>query len=156
MRLGCVAAESTLMLQNISIGGVGMNQIAKCVCPAVVLLALMTPNHADAQVRRNISIDSNCAKPLRIYISHADGYRNWHVHGPFEFSAYEGPTRLRVDDVVLTQTENHDLYIYAEALDGSSIWSGNQNFEYRGMTYSMTKAALTVVNGEARVNLTCS
>jgi hypothetical protein len=121
-----------------------------------MVLAVLSHGDVQAQVKRNISIDSNCPKALRLYISHADGYRNWHVHGPFQFAPNEGPTKLKDNGVVLTQSENHDLYVYAESLDGKTSWSGDYSFEFNGLTFGMMKAALSLVNGEVRVNLTCN
>jgi hypothetical protein len=122
---------------------------------ASLLMIVGSTSQAQAQVKRYISVDSHCSKPLRFYVSHADGYRNWHVHGPYDFAAYEGPTRLKNNNVVLTQTENHDLYIYAESMDGRTVWEGNYNFDYNGLQFSMMKANLSIQGGELRVKLTC-
>jgi len=119
------------------------------------VVALMCSTAAQAQAKRYISIDSVCSKAIRLYVSHADGYRNWHVHGPYALGAYEGPTKLRDSGVVLTQTENHEMYIYAESTDGSYVWSGDHGFEYGGLTYNMKKANASLVDGEFRVKLTC-
>ena len=105
-----------------------------CACIA----ALMVSTAAHAQVQRYISIDSVCGKAMRVYVSHADGVRNWHVHG-----------------IVLTQSDDHDLYVYAESLDGSRFWSGDYGFQHAGMVFNMVKAPASLVDGELRFKLRC-
>ena len=120
-----------------------------------LLFVGFVPMPAAAQVKRYISLDSFCSRAVRIYISHADGVRNWHVHGPYNFAAYEGPTRLNNNGVTLTQTEGHEIYFFAESIDGSKQWQGSYNFEFNGISYPMQKATLSIVGGELRVKLSC-
>lgn len=132
-----------------------MKQVFRLMAASAAVFALLGQGQAFAQTKRYISVDSRCSKPLLLYISHADGYRNWHVHGPFSFGAYEGPTNLRDGGVVLTQSDDHELYIYAESLDGTSTWGGSHHFNYRGLSFGMMKAPMNLVNGDVRINLTC-
>jgi hypothetical protein len=110
---------------------------------------------AHAQDRPYISVDNDCEKPLRLYIQHADRYRNWHPHGPYIFAANEGPRRLEDNGVTLTQLTNHDLYYYAELLDGSGSWSGDYKVKYDGRILRMKKANPNLVNGQLRITLSC-
>ena len=128
--------------------------ISLCV---LACLAIGIPATAQAQVRRYISFENRCNSPVRIYISHADGWRNWHPHGPFIMEARQGPIRLEANRITLTQTENHDLYFYAEALDGSGdVWEGNDHVAtYNGVTYRMRRATVTVTGGWLNASLIC-
>jgi hypothetical protein len=114
----------------------------------------MQVESAQAQVRRYITFTNGCRFNVRFYVSHADGWRNWHVHGPFEFAAWDGPRRLEANGITLTQTENHDLYVYAEDSRGGT-WEGDHVYEYQGTMYRMMRATTTVSGGELRVRLTC-
>jgi hypothetical protein len=111
---------------------------------------------AEAQVRRYIAFENSCDVPVRVYVSHADGYRNWHAHGPFIIEPYRGAIRLEANGVTLTQTENHDLYFYAESLDGSRIWDGRDHTAgYNGVNYRMRRAYVEVEGGWLNARLTC-
>ena len=112
---------------------------------------------AQAQVRRYITFENACGLPVRLYVSHADGYRNWHAHGPFVLSAYQGATRLDANGIILTQTEDHDLYFYAETTNGTVIWDGTAHAaSFNGVTYMMRRAPVAVVGGELGTRLTCN
>lgn len=122
---------------------------------ASALALLAVP--AEAQVRRYIAFENTCNVAIRVYISHADGYRNWHAHGPFVIQAHEGPIRLEANGLTLTQTENHDLYFYAESLDGRRIWDGRDHTAtYHGVNYRMRRAYVEVDGGWLNARLTCS
>lgn len=111
---------------------------------------------AEAQVRRFIAFENTCNFPVRVYISHADGYRNWHPHGPFVIQAREGPIRLEANNVTLTQTENHELYFYAESLDGNRFWDGSDHTAtYNGVNYRMRRANVEIEGGWLNARLTC-
>lgn len=111
---------------------------------------------AEAQVRRFIAFENTCNFPIRVYISHADGHRNWHPHGPFIIPANEGPTRLEANGVTLTQTENHELYFYAESLNASRVWEGNDHtVTYNGVTFRMRRAYVEIDGGWLNARLTC-
>ncbi|MBU6167004.1 MAG: hypothetical protein KGQ52_12890 [Alphaproteobacteria bacterium] len=120
------------------------------------LLAAFVSYPANAQLRRTISFDNNCAKGVRVWISHADGYRNWHVHGPFNYSSMEGPTRLEDNGVTLTQTDDHAVYIYAESVDGRTVWEGDYPQQFQGTRFNMMKANTSIRNGQLYISLTCS
>jgi hypothetical protein len=112
---------------------------------------------AEAQVRRYIAFENTCNFPVRVYISHADGYRNWHAHGPFIIPPREGPIRMEANGVTLTQTEDHELYFYAESLDASRIWDGSDHtVTYNGVNYWMRRANVEVDGGWLNARLTCS
>lgn len=130
-------------------------RIKQALCVGASLVALMFSSATQAQTQRVITVENMCAKPVRLYVSHADGFRNWHVHGPYIMGAFEGPNHLRDNGVVLTQSENHDLYIYAESLDGRRVWSGNHGFWYGGLVFNMTKVTLNMVDGGLRFRLLC-
>jgi len=111
---------------------------------------------AEAQLRRFISFENACNFPVRVYISHADGYRNWHAHGPFIIQPYEGAIRLEANGVTLTQTENHELYFYAESLDASISWGGTDHtVTHNGVNYRMRRAYVEVDGGWLNARLTC-
>ena len=129
---------------------------ATLVTLAVAVLGSVTVPAAQAQVRRTITFENDCVLPVRIFISHADGWRNWHSHGPFVLSAYEGPNTLTVDGRTLVQSDDHDLYYYAESLDGTEIWDGSVHTAlYNGVTYLMRRAGVTLSNGSLNTRLTC-
>jgi len=131
------------------------NGIAIMACFAAAF-AFLPVDPAHGQIRRYISFQNSCGTAIRLYISHADGYRNWHVHGPFVIQAYGGPIRLEANNITLTQTENHDLYFYAESLDGSGVWEGTEHSaSLNGVTYRMRRAAVTVTGGWLNARLTC-
>jgi len=116
-----------------------------------------TPPPADTEGRRYISFENGCDHAVRIYISHADGHRNWHAHGPFELQANQDPIRLEANGITLTQSANHDLYFYGESLDGSGVWDGaDHTATYNGATYRMRRAEVEVLdNGWLNARLTC-
>lgn len=123
---------------------------------ATILFSSIAATPAYAQVRRFISFENRCNRAVRIYISHADGYRNWHVHGPFVIQAFEGPTRLEANGVTLTQTDDHELYFYAESVDGTMSVTGSDHLAtYLGVTYRMRRANVTVTGGWLNAVLTC-
>ncbi len=111
---------------------------------------------AEAQVKRYIAFENSCNVPIRVYISHADGYRNWHAHGPFILQPQRGPIRLEANGVTLTQTEGHDLYFYAESLDGDLIWRGDYITVYQGVNYRMRRADVEVDGGWLNARIACS
>jgi len=112
---------------------------------------------AKAQVRRYLAFENTCDVPVRVYISHADGYRNWHPHGPFIIQPHRGPIRLEANGVTLTQTENHDLYFYAESLAGDLIWEGRDHTAiFNGVNYRMRRAIVEVEGGWLNARITCS
>lgn len=118
---------------------------------------VMPARPAEAQVKRYISFQNDCGTAIRVYVSHADGYRNWHAHGPFIIQAYEGPIRLEANGVTLTQTENHEFYFYAESLDGRRVWEGRDYTAIlNGVTYRMRRASVEVDGGWLNARLTCS
>ena len=124
---------------------------------SIAAVAVGSAGPAEAQVRRYISFQSSCDRPVRLYISHADGYRNWHAHGPFLLGAYQAPIRLEANGITLTQTENHDLYFYAESLDGNDLWEGTDHAAtFNGVTYNMRRAPVTVSGGWLNAHLTCN
>ena len=122
---------------------------------AAALTAMAGP--AQAQVAREIFFHNDCASPVRFVISHADQSRNWHPHGWWNFSAHQEPTRLLVDDRPITQLDDHDLYFYAEATDGSgNFWDGSDHqATFLGTTFRMQKANMTVESGNLLIRLTC-
>ena len=112
---------------------------------------------AEAQVKRYIAFENTCNFPVRVYISHADGYRNWHAHGPFIIQPNQGPIRLEANGVTLTQTENHDLYFYGESLDGRLIWGGRDHtIALHGVNYRMRRASVAVEGGWLNALITCN
>jgi hypothetical protein len=111
---------------------------------------------AETQVTRFIAFENTCYFPIRVYISHADGYRNWHAHGPFIIQANQGPIRLEANGVTLRQTDDHELYFYAESLDASRIWAGNDHsVNYNGVNYRMRRANVEVEGGWLNARLAC-
>lgn len=135
-----------------------MKLLSRAILASALTLSSMTVMvaPAQAQIRRYISFENACNRAVRIYISHADGYRNWHPHGPFELSANEGPIRLEANGVTLTQTENHDLYFYAESLDGAEVWDGNDHTAtYNNINYRMRRAVVEINGGWLNARLTC-
>lgn len=124
---------------------------------SLAALAVGSSGPAQAQIRRFIAFESGCDRPVRLYISHADGYRNWHAHGPFVLSAYQRPIRLEAGGVTLSQTDNHDLYFYAESLDGAHVWEGTDHrATYNGVTYNMRRAPVSLSGGWLNARLTCT
>jgi len=123
----------------------------------LAFLVIGIPTAAQAQVRRYISFENRCNSAIRLYISHADGWRNWHPHGPFIIQGRQGPIRLEANGITLTQTENHDLYFYAESLDGGGVWEGTDHVAtYNGVTYRMRRATVSVTGGWLNASLTCN
>jgi len=122
---------------------------------AIGVAALPAPAHA--QRNREIYVRNECPVPVRFLISHADQNRNWHPHGWWEFRPRQASTRLLVDDRVITQRDDHDLYFYAEATDNSGhLWEGtDHNATWVGVSYGMRRANMAVVDGGLQLSLTC-
>ncbi|HYF06751.1 MAG TPA: hypothetical protein VD970_03970 [Acetobacteraceae bacterium] len=123
--------------------------------PALLALAL-TGAPAEAQNARQIIFHNDCPRPVRILIHHADGYRNWHPHAWWNFAPNER-SYLLWDGRRLTQLDDHDLYFYAEATDGSrQVWDGNDTrVEWRGAQYNLRRARTGIDGGDLVVRLTC-
>lgn len=131
--------------------------LAASLCAVVsTMIAPVSAANAQSYVLRYIMIENACYKPLRIWVNHADGWRNWHVHGPYEFSAYENAIRLSDNGTTLTQRDDHNLYVYAESLDGSSIWSGDYAVMYRGAQYNMMPVNFSIERAAFFVSFTCN
>jgi len=134
-----------------------VSQTLKAALMSACVVLASAPTVASAQVKRYISFENDCPYPVRIYISHADGWRNWHPHGPFVLDGNEGPIRLEADGVTLTQSDDHELYFYAERLDGNGVWDGEDHWAtYNGIEYGMRKANVTVNGGWLNARLTCN
>lgn len=123
---------------------------------AMTLVAAGMASAAQAEIRRPIQVQSVCDRPLRIMISHADGYRNWHPHGWWVFQPKEGPKSLAVEGRVLTQLEDHELYFYAESTDGTFSWEGGTFVNFNGTRYPMRKATTVVERGNLVLILNCN
>jgi hypothetical protein len=139
---------------SISLRDVFNQCIALGACVALLLVAWTEP--VRAQMRREIVFTNDCRRPVRILVHHADGYQNWHPHGWYYLPAFTSST-LRDRGVVLTQSDGHDLYYYAEPTDGSSgAWEGNDaSVMHEGVRYSLLRANATVRGGSLNVRLTC-
>lgn len=137
--------------------GITMRKIVTNAVVAAILLSttVTVPTAATAQTQRDIMIENQCYKPLRIWISHADGWRNWHGHGPFDFSGNEPAIRIRANGRILTQRDDHRLYIYGETLDGSEIWDGDFPNTVNGVSYNMREVNYSVDRGTYYVSFTC-
>ena len=123
---------------------------------AVVMsaFATFTPASAQAQEVRPILVQNNCHRPVRLWINHADGWRNWHPHGEFTLPAYSS-TYLEDNRVRLSQRTDHDLYIYAETLNGDVTWQGNQMTVVNGFNLPMRTINYSLQYAAYRVELTC-
>jgi hypothetical protein len=135
-----------------------MKKFSGVTVAAILIAATVgTTTTAQAQVRRFISFENTCNHQVRVYISHADGWRNWHPHGPFIVPPFSSPMRLEANGITLTQTEGHDLYFYAESLDGSGLlWDGSDHVAtFAGVSYTMRRAPVAVNGGWLNVRLTC-
>jgi len=133
----------------------GLRAAVATALAASALTGLAMPAHA--QRNREIFVQNECPAPVRFLISHADQNRNWHPHGWWEFRANQPSTRLLVDDRVITQRDDHDLYFYAESTDNSGhIWDGtDHSATWVGVTYRMQRANMAVVDGGLQLTLTC-
>ncbi len=93
------------------------------------------------ETQRRIVFDNRCNAPIRLLVRHADGYRNWHIHGWYDLDPHE-VTGLTSNGTRLTQSDNHTLYFYAESSDNRGyLWNGDHNEEWRGTTYGSCVAA---------------
>lgn len=110
-----------------------------------------------AQAKREITFNNECNHSVRILVHHADGYRNWHPHAWFYFKAYESGSFISNENVRLTQSDDHELYFYAEATDGSGkYWEGDDTYVvWEGIRYGLTKAKQVVRQGRTSVTLAC-
>ena len=110
---------------------------------------------ADAQTQRRIVFDNRCNAPIRLLVRHADGYRNWHIHGWYDLDPHE-VTGLTSNGTRLTQSDNHTLYFYAESSDNRGyLWNGDHNEEWRGTTYGFRAARVVAEGNLLRTRITC-
>jgi hypothetical protein len=121
---------------------------------AAILASFSTA--AQAQLQRRIIIQNDCNSAIRLLIRHADGYRNWHMHGWVNIDPYE-TTGLTSRGQRLTQSDNHTLYFYAESTDSRGyLWDGDQYHEWNGVNYGLRRANVTAQGTELRTRITCS
>lgn len=125
-------------------------------CVAILVLSFDSGAFAQNSPNRYITFQNNCRWAVRLWVYHADGWRNWHPHGPFELSAYSGPTRLLAGNTYLTQSDGHNLYYYAETLGRTRTWDGNQQVAYNGITYNMRLAEVGIQNGNLGHVMNCA
>lgn len=112
---------------------------------------------AQAQTLRPIMIENNCYREIRLWVTHADGWRNWHGHGAYLFSAYEPAIALSDRGTRLMQRDDHNLYFYAEATDGSGVyWGGDYPNTVNGTTYRMRQAEYSIERGAFVVQINCN
>lgn len=123
---------------------------------AVVLAALpaVTPAAAQSWTLRPILVENFCHRAINLWVSHADGWRNWHGHGEFTIAGY-GSTYLSDYGVRLTQRTDHDIYYYAETIDGSLTWEGGLNQNVNGYSLPMRQQGYVLRNGAYAIRLTC-
>lgn len=122
---------------------------------ALSAVASLTPVAAQAQDLRPIMVENLCHKPVRLWINHADGYRNWHSHGDYYLSGYKSSTYLEDRGVRLKQLTDYGLYFYAESTDGNTAWDGGFATNVNGYTLPMRKAAYSVRYACYHIHLTC-
>jgi hypothetical protein len=122
---------------------------------ALSVLGTAIPANAQAQELRPIMVENLCRKPIRLWINHADGYRNWHSHGSYFITAYQGSTYLEDRGVRLKQLTDHGLYFYAESTDGNTVWDGQFNTPVNGFDLPMRKANYSYRYATYHIQLTC-
>ncbi|GAA4774038.1 hypothetical protein GCM10023219_21790 [Stakelama sediminis] len=124
---------------------------------ALVAGAIVTPVPAQAQVKRQIWVQNACRYPVRFFIRHADGVRNWHNHGWWTFRPYQRATKLTVADVPIVQQEKYAMYFYAEATGGQGhYWEGKDVRMFNGTRYKMRKAKKVMDRGHYTIKLSCN
>ena len=109
-----------------------------------------------AQTARQIVFFNECARPLRLMISHANRPQGWHPHAWWSFEPNER-AYLAVDGQRLMQLDDHAIYFLAEATDGSGVvWSGEDHAtQWDGQRYSLRRAVTGVVDGDLEIRLAC-
>ncbi len=128
----------------------------KSLFSTIALFAISAPLPASAQAAlRPIMIQNDCGKSVRLWINHADGYRNWHSHGPYDFASYKAAVYLEDRNVRLKQRGDHSLYFYAESLDGAKIWEGGFQTYVNGVDLPMQKAPYSLHYAAYLIRLTC-
>ena len=123
---------------------------------ALSTFAVAAPSTAQAQELRPIMVRNACYKQVRLWIHHADAWRNWHPHGSFLINGNAAATYLTASGVRLMQMTDHDLYFYAEATDGSGTWDGDHTVTVRGVDLPMKPAKYELKYASYYIELTCN
>lgn len=121
---------------------------------ALWLLAAAAP--AAAQNAREIVFFNDCSRPVRVMVHHASAERAWTARAWWSFRPYER-SFLMWEQRRLVQLDNHDIYFFAEATDGSRlVWDGTAaTAEWNGVQYPLRRATPSVVDGNLQIRLTC-
>ena len=133
-------------------------RLTRVALPATALLFGTVAPAPAQQLRREIWVENACKHSVRLLIHHADGYRNWHPHAWFNLAANTSTALRSTDNVILTQSDGHQLYIYATTTDGDHghRWEGNDtSVQWEGWPYNLRQVPQTVVGGRVVVRLTC-
>lgn len=108
-----------------------------CAAPALSSYSFIETLNANlvAQANNTISFRNACSSPFRLAIHFKNLSGQWETKAWFSFASGERARLTGVD------TNNRNVYYYAEATDGSGkIWSGNDTSQViGGRSYSMKK-----------------
>lgn len=132
-----------------------MKHLLACALGLAAATSAIVPTAAQAQDLRPIMIQNNCYKPIRMWVNHADGWRNWYSHGTFNFAGYEPSLYLTANGVRLLQRDDHKLYFYAETTDGGLIWQGSYPTNVDGYSLPMREANYSVQYAAYHIQITC-
>jgi hypothetical protein len=132
-----------------------MNRLLVSAASFAMAFAAFAPAVAQAQELRPIMVQNNCYKSIRLWIRHADGWRNWHNHGHFVFAGNERALYLTDNGVRLSQRTDHSLYFYAEAINGTGTWHGTIPVNVNGYILQMREANYSLQYGAYQILLTC-
>ncbi len=137
-----------------AVAGRGRWLAVACGALAFGLFLLAAP--AEAQNRRQIVFHNDCRRPVRVLVHITDNPGVYNTYAWWDFAPGER-SYLQWQRVTLGQLDDHALYIYAEATDGSRVvWSGNAGTaNWRGVQYALQQARVGVVDGDLVVRLTC-
>ena len=111
---------------------------------------------AAAQNLRELVFFNDCDRPVRVLVHHAAEERAWTPHAWWTFQPRER-SYLAWEERRLMHLDNHDLYFYAEATDGSRlVWDGRDAMaEWNGVQYPLRRATPAVIEGNLQIRLTC-
>ena len=120
-----------------------------------VACVILCASAAEAQECGRVYVQNDCTRSLRIVVEYAPRDDEWIPAGWYEFAADESAW-LRVGGEALCHRTDHSIYFYAESLDGTTVWGGDDSeIEFNGSTISLRKAAAVRHRGGTLIRTRC-
>jgi hypothetical protein len=95
-----------------------------------------------------IAFNNKCSKPIAIFVHYLDLNNNWITDGYYRLEPNQQGN--------IFNTKNLIFYYYAQSMDGTVVWKGDYEFQYKDIVIPMTKVKMNITNwGTYIMKLTC-